>query len=219
MSEPEDIIIRAYRRSDRGPVRKIACDTAFMGEPAENFFTGRKYLSDFLISYHTDFEPESMFVAKKKGKVAGYLSGAKSERKMNLIFTFRILPATVLKLIFSSFLFKKKNFLFILYGIYSFLKGELCAPSFIKKEYPAILHINIDKDYRGLGIGERLVGAYFSYLSNEGIKGVHLKTSSEKSFNFFEKLDFKVLYETRISYFRHVLKRSVRYVYYGKKLG
>jgi len=219
MSESKDIIIRAYKRGDRESIRKIACDTAFMGEPAENFFIGRRYLSDFLTRYHTDFEPESMLVAEKSGRVAGYLSGAKSGKKMDLIFAFKILPGATLKLIFSNFLFKKKNFLFVLYGIYSFLKGEFYAPSFIKKEYPAILHINIDKNYRGLGIGEKLIKVYTSYLRKEGVKGVYLKTASEKSFKFFEKSGFKILYETRIFYFRHVLKRSVRYIYYGKKLG
>jgi len=219
MPEPEEIIIRAYKRSDRELVRKIACDTAFMGEPAENFFTGRKYLADFLTRYHTDCEPESMFVAEKREKLAGYINGAKNKRRMDFIFAFKIIPITILKLIFSGFLFKKKNFLFVLSGIYSFLKGEFYAPSFIKKEYPAILHINIDKDYRGHGIGESLMKAYLGYLRNEGVEGVYLKTASEKSFKFFEKLGFKILYETRISYFRHVLKGSVKYIYFGKKLG
>ncbi|MEA2016198.1 MAG: GNAT family N-acetyltransferase [Actinomycetota bacterium] len=219
MSKLEEIIIRAYKRSDREFVRKIACDTAFMGEPAENFFKGRKFLSDFLTRYHTDFEPESIFVAERDGKIAGYLSGAKSEKKMISKFIITVLPGAFFKILFKGYAFKKKNFLFTLFNIRSFLKGEFYAPSFIKKEYPAILHINIDKNYRGLGIGGRLIGAYLNYLKKEKIKGVHIKTPSEKSFKFFEKLGFKMLYETRISYFRHVLKRRVRYIYFGKKLG
>ena len=76
----------------------------------------------------------------------------------------------------------------------------------------------IDKNYRGYGIGGRLIGAYLNYLKKEKIKGVHLKTLSEKSFRFFEKAGFKILYKTRRSYFKHILEKSIKYFYYGRKL-
>jgi GNAT superfamily N-acetyltransferase len=216
--QSKEIIIREYKINDRAAIREIACNTAFMGEPAEKFFTGREFLADFLTLYHTDYEPQSIFVAENKNKVIGYLSGAKNEKRMDLIFIFKVLPTAALKLIFKGYIFKKDNFLFILFNIYSFLKGEFYAPAFIKKDYPAILHINVDKNYRSSGIGGRLIEAYLSYLKKEKIKGVHLKTQSEKSFKFFEKFGFKILYETKRSYFKHIFKKSIRYFYYGKKL-
>jgi ribosomal protein S18 acetylase RimI-like enzyme len=135
-----------------------------------------------------------------------------------LIFIVKVLPKAILKLIFKGYIFKKDSFIFILFNIFSFFKGEFYAPAFIKKDYPAILHINIDKNYRSSGIGGRLVGAYLSYLKKEKIKGVHLTTQSEKSFKFFEKVGFRILYETKRSYFKHILKKSIRYFYYGRKL-
>jgi len=218
ISESKEIIIREYKRNDREAIREIACDTAFMGEPAEKFFTGREFLADFLTLYQTDYEPQSTFIAEKEGKVIGYLSGAKNEKTMDLIFIIKILPIAALKLIFKGYIFKKDNFLFILLNIYSFLKGEFYAPAFIKKDYPAILHINVDKNYRSSGIGRRLIEAYLSYLKKEKIRGVHLTTQSDKSFKFFEIAGFKILYETKRSYFKHIFKKSIKYSYYGKKL-
>jgi GNAT superfamily N-acetyltransferase len=216
--ESEEIIIRKYNRDDRASLREITCDTAFMGEPAEKFFTGREFLADFLTLYHTDYEPKSIFIAERKGKVIGYLSGAKNEKTMDLVFIVKVLPRVALKLIFRGYIFKKSSFLFVLFNIYSFLKGEFYAPAFIKKDYPAILHINVDKNYRGSGIGGRLIEVYLNYLKKEKIKGVHLTTQSEKSFKFFEKLGFEILYETKRSYFKHIFKKSIKYFYYGKKL-
>jgi GNAT superfamily N-acetyltransferase len=216
--ELKEIIIRKYIRNDRAVIREIACNTAFMGEPAEKFFSGREFLADFLTCYHTDYESQSTFIAEKDGKVIGYLTGAENEKKMNSIFIVKVLPRAVLKLVFKGYIFKKDNFLFILFNIYSFLKGEFYEPAFIKKDYPAILHINIDKNYRGSGIGGMLIEAYLNYLKKEKIRGVHLTTQSEKSFKFFEKKGFKILYETRRSYFKHIFKKSIRYFYYGKKL-
>jgi GNAT superfamily N-acetyltransferase len=214
----KEIIIRKYKRDDRAAIREIACNTAFMGEPAENFFSGREFLADFLTRYYTDYEPQSTFIAEKNGKVIGYLTGAENEKKMNLALIVRVLPRAVLKLVFKGYIFKKDNFLFILFNIYSFLKGEFYAPAFIKIDYPAILHINIEKSYRGSGIGGMLVEAYLNYLKKEEIRGVHLTTQSEKSFKFFEKEGFIILYETKRSYFKHIFKKSIKYFYYGKKL-
>ena len=218
ISESKEIIIREYKREDRASLREIACDTAFMGEPAEKFFTGREFIADFLTLYHTDYEPQSVFIAEKEEKVIGYLSGAKNEKTMDLVFIFKVLPAAVFKLIFKGYIFKKNNLLFILFNIYSFFKGEFYEPAFIRKDYPAILHINIDNNYRRYGIGNRLVETYLNYLIKEKISGIHLTTQSEKSFKFFEKAGFKIIYETKRSYFRHIFKKSIRYFYYGKKL-
>jgi len=217
--KPKEIVIRKYKKNDKASVREIACDTAFMGEPAEKFFIGREFLADFLTLYHTDYEPQSTFIAEKGGKVIGYLSGAKNEKRMDLIFIFKVFPKAALKLIFKGYIFNKNNFLFILFSIYSFLRGEFYNPAFIQKDYPAVLHINVDKNFRSLGIGEKLIEAYLNYLKKEKIKGVHLTTQSEKSFKFFEKAGFKILYETKRSYFKHILKKSIKYYYYGKKLG
>ena len=216
--EQKEIIIRKYNGNDRASVREIACDTAFMGEPAEKFFSGREFLADFLTLYHTDYEPQSTFIAEKYGKVIGYLTGAKNEKKMDSVFIVKVLPRAILKLIFKGYIFKKDSFLFILFNIYSFLKGEFYVPTFIKKDYPAILHINVDKNYRSSGIGGRLIDVYQNYLRKEKIIGVHLTTQSEKSFKFFKKEGFELLYETKRSYFKHILKKSIIYFYYGKKL-
>ncbi|MDP3143475.1 MAG: GNAT family acetyltransferase, partial [Candidatus Omnitrophota bacterium] len=65
--------IRHFKPADRDAVRKICCDTAFMGEPAENFFDDRKIFADVAISYYTDYEPESLFIAENEQEIIGYL--------------------------------------------------------------------------------------------------------------------------------------------------
>ena len=44
----EDIVIRKYKREDRQAVRDIAWETAFMGKPADVFFSDREIFADFL---------------------------------------------------------------------------------------------------------------------------------------------------------------------------
>jgi len=213
----EDIIIRQYRKQDRETVRSIAWDTAFMGSPAEIFFSEKKILADFLTLYFTDYEPESCFVATSAGKVVGYLIGAKSTQKLSAIFLFKIIPCLFLKAVLSGDIFKKKNLIFLLNCLVSFVRHEFSMPDF-SKEYPATLHINVDKDFRDLKIGSRLLSSFVSYLAREKITGVLLATMSDKAAGFFRKEGFNLLYTARRSYFSYILHRSLSLYLFAKKL-
>ncbi|MCM8763579.1 MAG: GNAT family N-acetyltransferase, partial [Candidatus Omnitrophica bacterium] len=85
------------------------------------------------------------------------------------------------------------------------------------KGYPANLHINIEKEFRNLGIGRVLLNSYLKHLQNNRISGVHLATLSEKAKKFFEREGFKLLHEGKRSYFRHILGKDVSFYIYGKR--
>src|ERR1700720_3673516 len=70
-------LIRGYRRSDREAVRKLCCDTGFLGDPIDPVFQDRELFADFLTSYYTDHEPESSFVLEIDGEIRGYLLGSR----------------------------------------------------------------------------------------------------------------------------------------------
>ncbi|MFN7170592.1 MAG: GNAT family N-acetyltransferase [Candidatus Omnitrophota bacterium] len=213
----KDIVIRAYRKEDRNPVREIAWKTAFMGESADIFFTDKKIVGDFLTSYFTDYEPQSCFVAESNGKVVGYIFGSQDVARFNRKFLLKIFPKILLKFFYRLSFLKRKNFLFIFRFLRSILKKEFLMPSFIKA-YPANLHINIEKEFRNLGIGKVLLDSYLKHLQNNKVSGVHLATLSERAKKFFEREGFKLLYEGKRSYFRHILGRDIPVYIYGKRL-
>ena len=62
MSE-KNTVFRKYRPSDRAAVRRLCCETGFIGNPIDPVFEDRELFADFLTAYYTDFEPESAFVA------------------------------------------------------------------------------------------------------------------------------------------------------------
>src|SRR3954465_972717 len=69
--------IRNYRPSDREAVRKLCCQTGFLGEPIDPVYEDRELFSDFLTTYYTDHEPESSFVLEMDGEIRGYLLGCR----------------------------------------------------------------------------------------------------------------------------------------------
>jgi hypothetical protein len=213
----EEIIIRKYKKEDRSFVRNIAWDTAFIGKPGDTFFSSKEILADFLTLYFTDFEPESCFVAECNGEVVGYLIGAKDTNALNKIFQLKILWRLLIRSIVNGILFKKKERVFIFNCLISFLHQEFKMPDFAK-EYPATLHINIDKNWRSLHAGSRLIAVYLDYLVKEKIKGVYLATMSEDAGRFFKKQGFILLHRGNRSYFRHLLHKDIPLYIYGKKL-
>ncbi len=64
-------------------------------------------------------------------------------------------------------------------------------------DYPAHLHINLDADFRGHGIGERLINALFSQLRADGVIGIHVVTGREqRNVGFYRRLGFDELVAT-----------------------
>src|SRR5438445_597293 len=73
----EQPTIRPYRASDRDAVRRLCCETGFLGKPIDPVFADRELFADFLTGYYTDWEPESAFVLETGGEVKGYLLGSR----------------------------------------------------------------------------------------------------------------------------------------------
>ncbi len=212
-----DYLIRPYQSQDRQAVRRIAYATAFFGNSAKAFFDGEQFLEDSLTSYYLDYEPESCFVAESQGKVIGYLIGSRDYRALEKRSQGKVLSGLFAQLIFQGVIFKKKNFIFMLKLLRSFLRGELNVPDFSGR-YPACLHINLAEGFRNFGIGRRLMETFLDYLSRQGVKGVHLATFSEDAGRFYQRMGFILLHTEKRSYFDHLLTKEVFCYTYGKKI-
>src|SRR5437667_342528 len=75
--DPQQFLIRGYRASDRETVRKLCCNTGFLGEPIDPVYEDRELFADFLTTYYTDHEPESCFLLEVDGEISGYLLGSR----------------------------------------------------------------------------------------------------------------------------------------------
>ncbi|MEI8348970.1 MAG: GNAT family N-acetyltransferase [Candidatus Omnitrophota bacterium] len=217
MPEEPKIHIRKFEVKDRQVVRSIIHDAALMGDSASLFFEGREIISDALSLYFTDYEPESCFVAEVNSVVAGCLIGAKNKTVSEKVIAVKISPRLFWKALNMGAFLQKKNIIFIFRCVSGLFTDGLKTPD-VTKEYPATLHINIKKEFRGLHVGSNLMGAFLEYLKENKISGVHLATMSDAAANFFSKHGFELLYKGKRSYFRHILHRDVPLYLYGKKL-
>jgi GNAT superfamily N-acetyltransferase len=209
-------IIRRFQSRDRDAVRRISCTTAFLEYPRGEIFDDDEILADALTLYFTDYEPESCFVVESDGKVGGYLIGSTDVVRMNKV-NARLMPRIVRKAFKRGVFFRQPNLRFFFHGLKSVLKGEIYAPTF-HAEYPATLHINLDKKFRRQGIGGELIQTYLNYLKERNVKGVHFGTMSDSAKEFFLKSGFSLLFNNRRTYMAPYLGRPINVYIFGKKL-
>ncbi len=215
--EAKSIIIRPFEPKDKESVRKICCDTAFMGDSVTNFFDDCEIFADFAISYYTDYEPQSLFVASDRERIVGYICGCCDTQRYGQIFKSRILPKAILRSLARGIFLKTKTINFISNFFKSLLRGEFRRPS-VFKEYPAHLHINIAYESRGLGAGLMLMNKFLGYLKEKNIPAVHLSSISKVGQEFFSKLGFEVIYSEKVTYFNHLVREPLYLICFGKRL-
>ncbi len=176
--------IRRFRKKDRTRVREIAISTA-SGYPRCDL----QLVADLITDYYLIYEPEHLLIAEAKGEVAGYLTGCFNTSRCRWIKTTRVVPKALFKAVLRGEIGRKE----IKYStslVYVTLNGE--GRSRPPSGYPAHFHVNLAEDFRGKGIGSKLVEKFFALLEDAGIEGVHVRVrQSEKGASrFFRSFGF-----------------------------
>jgi ribosomal protein S18 acetylase RimI-like enzyme len=210
------ITIRPYTNDDRTAVREICTETAFL-ESSERFMDSMDLLADMLSLYFTDYEPQSCFVAEVSGKVVGYVMGTININRMNHVFTWKVMPRLVKKIIFTGALLSPKNLRLIWAITKSLFRGEFLMPDFSDR-YKATLHINLNRCFRGQRIGDQLMQRFEQYLKENKLEFVYASTLSEHAKDFFISRGFEVLFYRRRSYLKYRLGKNLNCYVLGKRL-
>ncbi len=94
-----DVTLRAYEPADRAAVRDLCCRSAFRNMGTRALIDDPELFGDFWASYYTDFEPESLLVADRDGKVIGYLMGCADTTRYRRVMSRVIVPRVVGRLV------------------------------------------------------------------------------------------------------------------------
>ncbi len=211
----EKVSISQYNPRDTPEVLRIFADTAFMGEPVEIFFPARSFFSYCSLAYYLKYYPSWIFVARDENssRLAGYICGSFSSRLSFLRFLL-ILPGIVSRFLNPYLVFNWRSWYFFYRLLMSFFRRELTLPGKnIKEQNPAHLHINIDKTYRGRGLGHRLMERFLAHLQVRKVPGVYLRTYCRRqdapNVRFFSDCGFKEVDRRKVTLFTHVTQEEV----------
>jgi GNAT superfamily N-acetyltransferase len=163
----ENVIVRRYKPEDRAAIRRICCDTGFLGNPIETIFTDREIFADLFTNPYLDYGSDWAWVADDGGHVVGYLLGSVS-RSFNYALMYSGLQTTVKMITRAAkgcYATHPRSRHFIRWLLTSGYREQPKHP-----DKAAHLHLNVEKSHRGHGLGLRLWRAFEQQLENAGIR-------------------------------------------------
>jgi hypothetical protein len=198
--------IRPYRRSDRVAVRRLCCQTGFLGEAIDPVYQDHELFADFLTTYYTDHEPESSFVLEVNGELRGYLLGCRRPL-WNQLYAFHQNVILFLRALLRYPRYHQRSRRFIRWLLMNGWREVPAAP----RRTPHF-HINLLPDARKMSTTRALLSAYFSYLHRSGEKRVYgqiVTFESRRGEKMFERYGFRVMNRAEITKYKAYTPESV----------
>src|SRR3954465_1353475 len=206
MNSEKAFTIRSYRATDRGAVRRLCCQTGFLGDPIDPVYQDNELFADFLTTYYTDKEPESSFVLEVGGEIRGYLLGSRKPLR-NQLYSFRQNVRLFLRALWRYPRYDARSRRFIRWMISHGWREVPAAPRRVPH-----FHINLLPDARKMSTTRALMSAYLSYLYRCGEKHVYgqiVTFESRRGERMFERYGFKVLNRGEITKYKAFYPESV----------
>jgi hypothetical protein len=206
MSHENPFTIRSFRKSDRDAVRRLCCQTGFLGMPIDPVYEDRQLFADFLTTYYTDWEPESSFVVERDGEICGYLLGSRKPLR-NQLYSFWQNVSLFLKALTRYFGYNAASRRFVLWILMNGWREVPAAPRRVPH-----FHINLLPEARKMSTTRALMSAYLSYLYRCGEKRVYgqiVTFESRRGEQMFERYGFRVLNRAEITKYKAFYPQSV----------
>lgn len=208
MSDSPDFIVRFYEPKDRPAVRRICCETGYLGTPIDPVFEDRDLFADYLTSYYTDVEPGQTVVLEINGEVKGYAMGCLYPKKHKFYESWH-------------------NIVLAITGAWRYFTRPYNAPtrSYIKwiitrgrREMPVTppntphFHFNVLPDSRKVAHTGSMLHKLLVHLHEKGAKAVYaqmVQYESRRSIRMFERYGFRSLGSVEVTKFQNVYHEKI----------
>lgn len=210
--------VRQYQDRDREAVRRICCDTGFLGNPIDRMYQDRELFADLFTNPYLDYEPEWTLVAESAGRVVGYLTGS-------------VDPHFNRTLMLSGFQTACKMASRLITGKYSqhprseqFVRWVLTRGLMEQPKHPdgaSHLHANLEKPWRWGAVARRLLTTFESMLLAAGVNHYYAKFFSCPQRNpqrLYHRLGFQIYDRLQTTIFRPEITDTVYIICVHKRL-
>ncbi|MBI4025554.1 MAG: GNAT family N-acetyltransferase [Verrucomicrobia bacterium] len=203
-----DFITRPYEKRDRAVIRRICCETGFLGDPIDSVFSDRDLFADYLTRYYTDVEPESCWVGEKDGAVVTYLIGCgrwRLHRWWSVWNGLRMAAKAASRFVRGRYDAKDRKFLG--WVLTRGWRETPWAPA-----QAAHFHFNSLKEHRKMGIARDLLMTLFEEMKKRGVRRVYgqmITYNTRRTEKVYEYLGWKVADKKRVTKYDGVLDKEM----------
>lgn len=171
-------VVRPYRPGDRAAIRRLCCDTGFLGQPIERVFADRELYADLYVEPYLRYEEDLAFVAEAEGRVVGYLLGAARAdfARLRVFAASRVALKMLARYVEGAYRHSPDGGRFVRWLLTRSFREQPPRP-----DCAAHLHFNLSAEVRGRGVAialwrrfemalrERAVSEYYAqFLSYPG---------------------------------------------------
>lgn len=202
------LIEQARGSEDWRQIRELCGLTGDLGRPIER--ERWSFFAEYWIGPYERLLPEWTFVARRGGRVAGYLTGCpdtasfagRRQLLLRLPMVFRALAGEfghspdVRRFLKRAFWLERSP------GV-----GAAAAWRALRA-FPAHLHVNVREGERGAGAGRRLIDEFSRRLAAEGVSGIHL-VCAPPPVEFYRRLGFMELAVSKGPVALHLMGKRV----------
>lgn len=210
--------LRQYQDLDREEVRRICCETGFLGSPVDRIYQDRELFADLFTDAYLDYEPEWTLIAENEGLVAGYLMGSVDPRfnRTLMLSGFQVARKMFSRLITGKYSHHPRSELFVRWVLTRGLMEQPRHPN-----GAAHLHLNLEKPLRWGSVARRLLGTFEGMLMAVGINHYYAKFFSCPQRNpehLYARLGFEIYDCSETTIFRPEITDTVYVVCVHKRL-
>lgn len=174
VSNSGEILFREFRcdGDDEEQMRELVFDNAFLGQPFDVICPCKQWFGDVVLTPYIRYQPENIHVAihQTSGRLVGYLTGSMGgplfeKLQYNMVRKQIITLAISLTMPWTLFDYAIRQF-----ASHVIFKGEGERPS--HPDTGVHWHFQVDKNFRGQGIGTTLFERFATNAKDAGFKHI-----------------------------------------------
>lgn len=196
---PSEDVIRRYCPSDREAIRRLCCETGYLGRAIDPVFEDRGLFADYLTSFYTDHEPESAFVLEQGGVVKGYLLGSRRPF-LHQLHSFFLNISLFARGAFRYPRYNRASKAFVRWILLNAWREVPAAPRRIPH-----FHFNMLPEAQSIGGTRQLLVQFFDHLRAHGetkVFGQVVTFEDRRGARLFERYGFRVIEKREITKYR-----------------
>ncbi len=208
MSGEDGMVIRKFRAEDRAAVRRICCDTGFLGKAIDPVFEDRDLFADFLTAYYTDEEPENAVVLEEGGAVRGYILAACDPGRQRR-WDRRRQPGLVARALWRyAVRYGGESRRFVRWILWRGWREVPAKPDGVRAHF----HINLLPEYKNVGRTRAMIDFFLEQLVEHGEEAVYgqmVVFEKRRGGRMFARYGFEVRDCVEVTKYKHLVDHPV----------